>query len=175
MTDLCVERDCGQPSNHRNHARTNQLGHFFNTAEPLLSTTSAQQTTEPKQEKPMMPGPQPRRTYVRTRKHQTPPGEAETQRVTITSPDLHGNRAAVEDVDFPVMSPEPRSTPPPVRTEAVIMDAVVKAIRSIEVSSRIRIARIHVAPEYSVSDDAIPIAAKVAVAFSMVFPTAEVE
>jgi hypothetical protein len=69
--------------------------------------------------------------------------------------------------------PQPRFAcipPPPLRTTAMIADAVEKAIRSIDISERLRIRRIHVEPEYSISDDDRLIAAEVTVKFSLIFP-----
>jgi hypothetical protein len=59
---------------------------------------------------------------------------------------------------------------PPVRTESLITEATVKAVRSIDIAPHCRIQRINVEPEYSIGDDAHLLSAEVTVKFSLIFP-----
>jgi hypothetical protein len=72
--------------------------------------------------------------------------------------------------DFPSSIVSIDFTPPPVRTEALITEETIKAIRSINIAPHLRIRRINVEPEHSISDDAHLLSAEVTVKFSLIFP-----
>lgn len=59
---------------------------------------------------------------------------------------------------------------PPVRTESLITEATVKAIRAIDIAPHLRIQRINVAPQYSIANDGHLLSAEVTVKFTMIFP-----
>jgi hypothetical protein len=154
----CVEPECGQPRDHWNHARGNAAGHFFNADTPLLSAAKARQfAAQPSQEKPMIPGPRKRRTYVRRPKTEAP------------EPPPANDAEPIDDIidRLPIQRPP---SPPVVRTESLITEATVKSIRSIDIAPHCRIHRINVEPEYSIGDDAHLLSAEVTVKFSLIFP-----
>ena len=68
---------------------------------------------------------------------------------------------------------EPR-TAPPLRTEALITDAVMKALRSIEIG-RVRIKAFHLETVAAIDDDSNILSASIGARFSIIFQEAKVE
>lgn len=157
----CVEVGCGRGPHHSNHSRTNAKGHFYNIGAPLLSPYVKRDEEKP--------GPTKR------------PRKARAEPVAPAA-ETEGDAPDDEDEAEPFAAPEADNAygdlwnrlpvverHPVIRTESLIADATIRAIRSIDIASRLRVKTLSVSPEYSIVDDARMVAAEVTVKFSVIF------